>query len=632
MNRKQFFRPCGMGILIILTALFVLLMPTSADAANSGSCGKNLTWELSKGTLTITGKGKMTDYQDNAFAPWKEQAADIHTVCLPDGLTSVGALAFYGCENLTRVELPDTVTQIGDYAFALCTCLRQVRMPDSLLSIGERAFSECTGLTSVRFPQGLTTIGSQAFYRCESLSTVTVPGSVTYMGHSVFAYNTGLVQASICGTFSSLPTWTFYGCSLLSDLTLGKDIVTTGDMALNGCDRLNLVYTLSGDVEVAWQLQQSIDANNPDLAKKNYVTTEQMSDTSYSYRDDGKKQDSYQVSQSENGSITVETSTVYGKDTQDTDDSGNGTGTTESGNGSHSGDSSSQGNGQRSDSLLEQPETTITVSGVIEKQEGWQELADTVTQLLEQKPEIAVIVEVEMWDSKVQAENLQAFAGKNVVLSIRTAENALWKIDMSKAEESDFKKEYSLDITVSKVSKDKVSLEGKRIYQVVFSGKAPFEAQIGIPLSKEDALQVATFFRKKLFGGFDAIQSAVVDADGIAWFALSGVEKNKKYYVVIGEESVTAEDAVIPESLYENYDMEQPQYLTDSNGMEYSIAGRSSSWGMDLKTVMIILVIVVFIVTVVVGTVVYMLNRRKLLREKYRRHDSTNTEPEESDK
>lgn len=74
-------------------------------------------------------------------------------VVIPDGFTTIGIGAFYGCTGLTSVIIQNGVTTIGDYAFAR------------------------SGLTSVTIPDSVTTIGSTAFYSCSSLTSVTYAGT-----------------------------------------------------------------------------------------------------------------------------------------------------------------------------------------------------------------------------------------------------------------------------------------------------------------------------------------------------------------------------------------------------------------------------------------------------------------------
>ena len=41
-------------------------------------------------------------------------------VAIPEGVTEIGNMAFYGCANLTSVTIPEVVTKIENKAFSGC--------------------------------------------------------------------------------------------------------------------------------------------------------------------------------------------------------------------------------------------------------------------------------------------------------------------------------------------------------------------------------------------------------------------------------------------------------------------------------------------------------------------------------
>ena len=83
----------------------------SAAAAGDNSCGENVTWTLADGTLTISGTGRMTNFTSDSPAPWADQADQITNVEVEGTVTSIGAVAFKGCTNLTTVNIADWCLQ-----------------------------------------------------------------------------------------------------------------------------------------------------------------------------------------------------------------------------------------------------------------------------------------------------------------------------------------------------------------------------------------------------------------------------------------------------------------------------------------------------------------------------------------
>ncbi|MDD6642460.1 MAG: leucine-rich repeat domain-containing protein, partial [Bacteroidales bacterium] len=170
---------------ITLTAEFGL--------AYSGKCGDNLYWEYKQNKLFITGSGDMYEFTVET-RPWKLLLADIESIEISAGTTSIGESAFADCSGLTSVTIGNSVTSIGEGAFAGCSGLTSVTIPNSVTSIGGWAFDGCSGLTSVTIPNSVTSIGDGAFEGCSGLTSVTIPNSVTSIGEEAFSGCTKLIN------------------------------------------------------------------------------------------------------------------------------------------------------------------------------------------------------------------------------------------------------------------------------------------------------------------------------------------------------------------------------------------------------------------------------------------------------
>ena len=112
-------------LLSVLLALMVGVsgMYVQAQSYGSGTCGENLTWELTgeseyKMILTITGTGAMTEYTSESDVPWYDNRYAIRSVSLPAGITHISSFAFNRFANVTGTfTVPDGVESIGNKAF-----------------------------------------------------------------------------------------------------------------------------------------------------------------------------------------------------------------------------------------------------------------------------------------------------------------------------------------------------------------------------------------------------------------------------------------------------------------------------------------------------------------------------------
>lgn len=93
--------------------------------------------------------------------------------------------AFAENEDITSVIIPEGVSDIGEIAFYGCAGLKEVVFPSGLRIIREEAFGE-TGITEAMLPAGLEVIEEKAFFSCESLRRIEVPGPSTVIGSDAF--------------------------------------------------------------------------------------------------------------------------------------------------------------------------------------------------------------------------------------------------------------------------------------------------------------------------------------------------------------------------------------------------------------------------------------------------------------
>ena len=108
-------------------------------------CGLNLSWSFDNGTLTLTGTGDMFDYPDQG-APWCSFARSITSIQLPEGMTSIGKMAFEFVA-ISEISIPDTVERIDSEAFLECMSLQTVHIPKNVRSISSTAFYCTPSLT-----------------------------------------------------------------------------------------------------------------------------------------------------------------------------------------------------------------------------------------------------------------------------------------------------------------------------------------------------------------------------------------------------------------------------------------------------------------------------------------------------
>ena len=129
--------------------------------------------------ITVPGGYREGDYifteADGVYALAK--CLDTDTDCVLPGSYKgnnyvIPANLFKGNSEITSITIPNGVTSIGEMAFYECSGLTYVAIGNGVTSIGTQAFGCCFGLTSVTIPKNVTSIGYNAFYNCSNLKEV----------------------------------------------------------------------------------------------------------------------------------------------------------------------------------------------------------------------------------------------------------------------------------------------------------------------------------------------------------------------------------------------------------------------------------------------------------------------------
>ncbi len=185
----------------------------------------DIRWHIDDdGNMTVYGSGDMPQYEWET-TPWHEAGADIKSLTVEQGVTSICDEAFQRCTALKSVILADSVNNIGSSAFEYCIELTEVNLPNGLSEISEYTFHGCVSLSKIQLPVSVEKIGDHAFYDCRRMSISTMPDSLKQIGDFAF-YNCDIKTLSLPDGVCDIGIGAFASCKGLTSITVENGNLT----------------------------------------------------------------------------------------------------------------------------------------------------------------------------------------------------------------------------------------------------------------------------------------------------------------------------------------------------------------------------------------------------------------------
>ena len=200
------------------------------DSTNNGPYDIEIPTELGGCTVTGLGEYSFSGYLSAAQSHEPYQfGRNIHSVTIPQSVTSIGDYAFSHCEKMDSLTINDATTSIGSWAFDECYKLTTLSLGKNITTIGDYAFLDCHTLDNVTIPPSVTSIGKSAFYRCYALTTLSLGENIEKIGSYAFAECRHLTNVTIPEKVETIEPYTFGWCLDLKYITLPAGLTSFKD-------------------------------------------------------------------------------------------------------------------------------------------------------------------------------------------------------------------------------------------------------------------------------------------------------------------------------------------------------------------------------------------------------------------
>lgn len=247
-------------------------LPEGVSEKYSSASGAKVMLPNEKSVLEIP--GTVTAIEDSAFAncysadetlqadgekepsDYKIGIKAVHVAGNPAG-TTIGASAFAGCQNLTKLTLGEGVTGLGDSALN-DTRLEEITIP-ATFKTGTAKNSPFTSgenstLKKVTFADGIQVIPQYFLNNITTLTKIEIPASVQKIGDHAFADCSNLTAVTFKepadSKLTTIDTSAFEGCSLMTLFKLPEGVTTINASAFKDCKKISLTDLPTGLITI----------------------------------------------------------------------------------------------------------------------------------------------------------------------------------------------------------------------------------------------------------------------------------------------------------------------------------------------------------------------------------------------
>ena len=229
-----------------------LTIPAQIDGTAITAVGNNAFKNNNVATSVIIQPDGITTIGEMAFSGMKK----LSSVSIGDGVLTIGANAFSNNSALLEIDVPDSVMEIGRYAFYFCINMQRASVGDGVVSLGKGVFHGCSKMTEAVIGSSVREIGADLFRDCAKLEKITVPfvgqykngSGATHIGYLFGATDyTGnrtsikALKEVVLTAATAVYQNAFYNCDGLSSIVLPEGLTKIGGCAFRGCTSLESI-------------------------------------------------------------------------------------------------------------------------------------------------------------------------------------------------------------------------------------------------------------------------------------------------------------------------------------------------------------------------------------------------------